>query len=154
MTESDKKIKVSFEKSELVTEEVTFLGKGISVLRPIKWPDRAKCQATKEKPTTLKGLQGWLGAANYFRKYKPDYGQVTQPLYNLVDQKNIPKSKRKKNGAPDWKKVAVIWTEFGNWELWKIIKNLIQWTSLVLPDFARDMSVTTYASELGYGGQL
>ena len=67
-------------------------------------PDRAKCIASKEKPTTLKGLQGWLGAANFLRKYIPDYAQITQPLYNLVDQKNVPKSKRKRNGAPDGKK--------------------------------------------------
>ena len=117
-------------------------------------PDRAKCIASKEKPTTLKGLQGWLGAANYLRKYIPDYAQITQQLYNLVDQKNKPKSKRKRNGAPDGKKIAVIWTELATKHFERLKKILCSELVLALSDFLRDMSVTTDASELGNGGQL
>ena len=150
----EKNIKVSLEKSELVTEEVTFLGNLVSKGQLKPKPDRAKCTASKEKPTTLKGLQGWLGAANYLRKYIPDYAQITQPLYNLVDQKNKSKSKRKRNGEPDGNKVVVTWTELATKHFERLQKILCSELVLALPDFLRDMSVTTDASELGYGGQI
>jgi hypothetical protein len=117
-------------------------------------PDRAKCIATKEKPSTLKGLLGWLGAANYLRRYIPNYAQVTQPLYNLVDQKKILKSLRKKNGAPDGRKIALVWTDLAIEHFAKLQQILCSELVLALPDFSKDMNVTTDASELGYGGQL
>ena len=61
-------------------------------------------QIFEQKPTTQKGLPGWLGDANYLSKYIPEYAQVKQPLYNLEDQKNVPKYLRKRNGAPNGKK--------------------------------------------------
>ena len=90
---------------------------------------KAKYIATKEKPSTLKCLLGWLGAANYLRRYIPNYAQVTQPLYNLVDQKKIPKSLRKKKWCTRWKKDRTGLDWFSNRTLCKTTTNFMQWVS-------------------------
>ena len=79
---------------------------------------------------------------------------MTQPLYNLVDQKNLAKFLRNRNGAPNGKKVKVIWNEKANEHFEKLQSILSSELVLALPDFTKEMLVTTDASELGYGGQL
>jgi hypothetical protein len=72
-------------------------------------PNRAKCISEKKKPTTLKDLQSWLGAANYLRKYIKCYAWIVQPLYDIMQLKAVPKSLRKRDGAPDRKKIEIQW---------------------------------------------
>ena len=66
-----------------------------------------------EKPQlrTLKELQAWLGVANYLRKYIEKYAEIVQPLYDIMELKNIPKNLRKRNGAPDGKIVNIEWND-------------------------------------------
>ena len=71
-----------------------------------------------------------------------------------MDQKKIPKSLRKKNGAPDGKKIPVVWNDYAIEQFEKLKKILCSELVLALPDFTKDMMVTTDASELGYRGQL
>ncbi len=91
---------------------------------------------------------------NYLQKYIDDYAQVVQPLYNLIQLKNIPKYLRKRNGAQNVKKVIIEWTESPD----KCFNNLKQILCselvLSLPDFEQDMIITTDASDNGYGAVL
>ena len=59
---------------------------------------------------TLKELQAWLGASNYLRRYIEEYASITQPLYDIMDLKNVPKALRKRNGAPNGSKIYIEWT--------------------------------------------
>ena len=101
-----------------------------------------------------KELQGWLGVANYQRNYIPTYAQIVQPLYDIMELKKVPKSLRKKNGAPDGKKVIVTWTEEADQQFNKLKEIICSELVLSLPDFEREMIITTDASEIGYGAVL
>ena len=105
------KIKCAEKKSKILTKEVEFLGNTINNNEIYPNKNRAISIADKPKPTTLQELQAWLGAANYLRKYIDDYTQMVQPLYNMMQLKNIPKHLRKRNGAPNGKKVIIKWSE-------------------------------------------
>ena len=139
----ERNIKISYEKSELVQKEITFLGNTVSHGEIKPKPDRGKCIAARERPSTLKGLQAWLGAANYLRKYIPNFAQITQPLYNLVDQKKVPKNLRKKNGAPMGEKIKVTWNEEALESFQKLQQILCSNLILALPDFTKEMIITT-----------
>ena len=116
--------------------------------------DRGKCIPSIERPSMLKGLQACLGAANYLRKYIPDFAQITKPLHNVVDQKKVPKNLRKKNGGPMGKKIKITWNEEALESLKKLQEKLCSNLLLALSDFTKEMIITTDASEFGYGGHV
>ena len=61
-----------------------------------------------------------------------------------MDLKNIPKSLRKKNGAPNGKKIYVKWTDETNKYFEKLKETLcINDFVLALPDFTKEMILTT-----------
>ena len=98
---SESHIKCYLEKSQLVTEEIDFLGNVVSKNQIAPNPNRAKCLNNHPRPVLLKELQGWLGVANYQRNYIQGYAQ---PLNVIMELKKVPKSLRKKNCGPDGKK--------------------------------------------------
>ena len=71
-----------------------------------------------------------------------------------MDQKKVPKNLRKKNGAPIGEKIKVKWNEKALESFKKLKEILCSELILALPDFTREMIVTTDASELRYGGHL
>jgi hypothetical protein len=147
-------LKCSSSKLELAKQELNILGHTISAGQ-IK-PDAARAAVVVEYklPKTLTELQAWLGFCNYFRRFIPQYALLAQPLYELTICKNIPQSMRKKNGAPNGNKVNIQWTE----ETIQVFEELkIQLTSplvLALPNFELPMTLTTDASNVGYGAVL
>ena len=147
-------IKCAWNKSKMVTLEVDFLGNTISENKIYPNKNRAKCLKEKPKPETLNELQAWLGAANYLRKYIENYAEIVQPLYNIMDLKNVPKSLRKRNGAPNGKKVIVQWNKLAE-EKFEMLRDILcSDLVLSLPDFDKTMIVTTDASDNGYGAVL
>ena len=149
----ERNIKISYEKSQLVQTEITFLGNTVTNGEIKPKQDRGKCIASRERPSTLKGLQAWLEAANYLRKYIPNFAQITQFVY-IVDQKKVPKNLRKKNGAPIDEKIKITWNEEALESFKKLQDILCSDLILALSDFTKEMIITTDASELGYEGHL
>jgi cytochrome c peroxidase len=80
-------IKCSKNKSEMVTQEVQFLGNTISNGNIYPSKNRANAINQKPQPQLLNELQAWLGTANYLRRYIKDYAEITQPLYQMMDLK-------------------------------------------------------------------
>jgi len=72
----------------------------------------------------------------------------------MMDLKNVPKSLRKKNGAPNGKKIYVKWTDETNKCFEKLKETLCCYFVLALPDFTKEMILTTDASDKGYGAVL
>ena len=109
-----KQIKVSANKSEILVKRIEILGHEISEgsIKPL--PRQADCIANMPKPVTINDLQRLLGATNYSRDHIRDYAEIVRPLFKMMDLKNVPNNKRKKNGAVDGKKVNLVWDDNTN----------------------------------------
>ncbi|KAJ9515193.1 hypothetical protein QJQ45_002324 [Haematococcus lacustris] len=129
-------------KCEFNKTQLAFLGhivgsKGIAV-------DPAKVQVVKEWPTprNLKDLQAFLGLANYFRRFIPNFSSLAAPLTNLTSKQVA---------------AAYDWEHFGGAELeaFNALKEaLCSAPVLALPDFSKPFVVCTDASLVGTGGVL
>jgi hypothetical protein len=139
---------------KMVITEIEFLGNTISENKIYPNRNIAKCIRQKPRPETLKELQAWLGAANYLRKYIENYAEIVQPLYDVMDLKNVPKSLRKRNGAPNGKKILIQWNDKANECFEKLKQELCSELVLALPDLKQQMIITTDASDNAYGAVL
>ncbi|KAJ9532950.1 hypothetical protein QJQ45_018027 [Haematococcus lacustris] len=115
----------------------TQLAKGIAV-------DPAKVQVVKEWPTprNLKDLQAFLGLANYFRRFIPNFSSLAAPLTNLTSKQVA---------------AAYDWEHFGGSELEAfdgLKEALCSAPVLALPDFSKPFVVCTDASLVGTGQEL
>ena len=80
--------KLNLKKSKFLAPSIPFLGhiissKGIEV-------DSMKIKAVKEwpRPTSVKTLLGFIGLANYYRKFIPNFSALIAPLTDLSRKKN------------------------------------------------------------------
>ncbi|KAJ9514191.1 hypothetical protein QJQ45_002279 [Haematococcus lacustris] len=129
-------------KCEFNKTQLAFLGhivgsKGIAVVP-------AKVQVVKEWPTprNLKDLQAFLGLANYFRRFIPNFSSLAAPLTNLTSKQVA---------------AAYDWEHFGGSELEAfdgLKEALCSAPVLALPDFSKPFVVCTDASLVGTGGVL
>ncbi|KAJ9519127.1 hypothetical protein QJQ45_007681 [Haematococcus lacustris] len=129
-------------KCEFNKTQLAFLGhivgsKGIAV-------DPAKVQVVKEWPTprNLKDLQAFLGLANYFRRFIPNFSSLAAPLTTLTSKQVA---------------AAYDWGHFGGAELaafTELKEALCSAPVLALPDFSKPFVVCTDASLVGTGGVL
>ncbi|KAJ9521797.1 hypothetical protein QJQ45_024663, partial [Haematococcus lacustris] len=106
--------------------------------------DPAKVQVVKEWPTprNLKDLQAFLGLANYFRRFIPNFSSLAAPLTNLTSKQVA---------------AAYDWEHFGGSELEAfdgLKEALCSAPVLALPDFSKPFVVCTDASLVGTGGVL
>ena len=107
------------------------------------------------RPKTVADLQRLLGMTNYSRIYIPKYAEIVQPLYDLMNLKEVPAYQRKRsNGAVDGKKVNLIWNEKSLDALERLKEAMCSDLVLALPRFEYGFTVTTDASDFGYGGVL
>ena len=113
-------LKVSLKKCELAKGEITFLGKVISKSKIKNCPDKADCIRNMPLAITYKSLQSALGIFNYQRPFIENYAAHAQPLYDMLELKNIPKNFIKKNGLANGK-YLLEWTprEINQFELMK-----------------------------------
>lgn len=121
-------------------------------IRPL--PNRSDCITKMPKPSNVVELQRLLGSTNYSRDYIVSYAEITRPLFKIMNLKDVPKSKRKKNGAVDGKKVDLEWNDAAD-QAYENLK-IIMCSDLVLslPNFDEQFIVTSDASDNGYGGVL
>jgi transposase InsO family protein len=71
-------------KCDFFKEQIKYLGHILSKdgVRPD--PDKVKSLLDWPSPTDAKGVQRFLGLANYFRKFIPNFSRVAAPLYHLT----------------------------------------------------------------------
>jgi transposase InsO family protein len=78
-------LQLDIDKSEFETKVVKYLGYmveagvGISVD-----PEKIAALRNWESPTTVRGVRGFLGFANFYREFVPDYADIAIPLSNLT----------------------------------------------------------------------
>ena len=89
-------------------------------------------------PETKKQVRSFLGLTGYYRKFIPNYAQITAPLTDL----------NRKNSA-----AHVKWMSECS-EAFKAIKQLCSAPVLQSPDFTREFALQTDASDRGVGAVL
>ena len=147
-------IKVSIEKCKILQTNIDFLGHILSKGEIKNDPKRAECIRTMAQPTTIKELQRVLGIFGYQRDFVENYAAIAQPLYDIMNLKNVPKHLRKKNGAVNGKLVPIVWTQPAI-ESFEKLREIIS-SDLVIgtPDFEQPFELTTDASGHAYGAVL
>jgi hypothetical protein len=77
-------LQVKLSKCKFVQEQIKYLGHILSK-EGIR-PDPAKIQTLQqwEFPSNAQEMLGWLGLANYFRKFIPNFSRIAAPLYHLT----------------------------------------------------------------------
>ncbi|KAM4060258.1 reverse transcriptase (RNA-dependent DNA polymerase) [Hirsutella rhossiliensis] len=77
-------------KCEFSVQEVKYLGFIVNAGKGIACdPEKQRAIREWEAPTTVKGVRSFLGFANYYRIFIPDYAKITQSLDALL-KKELP----------------------------------------------------------------
>ena len=80
----DAGLQVDIKKSEFAVKRTKFLGLIISTEGIEMDPEKTKAVRDWEVPTSLKGLQSFLGFCNFYRNFLKNFGRVARPLINLL----------------------------------------------------------------------
>ncbi len=70
------------EKCEFTKTSVKFLGTGVKA-------DKERAVTNMEEPTDVSGVRRFLRIVNHLGKYLPHLAEKTQPLRELLSQKNV-----------------------------------------------------------------
>ncbi|GJP49592.1 hypothetical protein CLOM_g8779 [Closterium sp. NIES-68] len=128
---------VKLSKSEFALEKVQFLGHMVSAQGVHVDPKKIEAVRTWKTPENVKELQQFLGFANYYNRFVPQYAKIAAPLTNL-QKKNTPyKWKPKHQEAVEQLKQA-----------------LTSAPVLILPDPERDYVIEADASDQAVGAVL
>ncbi|GJP69600.1 hypothetical protein CLOP_g592 [Closterium sp. NIES-67] len=121
---------VKLSKREFALEKVQFLGHLVSAQGVHVDPKKIEAVRTWKTPENVKELQQFLGFANYYNRFVPQYAKLAAPLTNLL-KKNTPyKWEPKHQEAVEQLKQA-----------------LTSAPVLILPDPERDYVIETDASD-------
>ena len=72
-------------KCEFAVKSTKYLGYIISLNEGIKVdPDKVKAIKSWETPTNVKGVRSFLGFANFYRNFIPNFSKIVEPLINLT----------------------------------------------------------------------
>ena len=131
------KLKLKPSKCNLFQEKINFLGHEIS--REGIIPGQKKIEAVKNipKPVTKKQVRQFLGLASYFRRFVPDFAELSAPLHDLTK----PSTRFK-------------WTEVENHSFNELKSRLCNPPVLAFPDPNKTYILTTDASTYGLGAIL
>ncbi|GJP33858.1 hypothetical protein CLOM_g12728 [Closterium sp. NIES-68] len=128
---------VKLSKSEFALEKVQFLGHVVSAQGVHVDPKKIEAVRTWKTPENVKELQQFLGFANYYNMFVPQYAKLAAPLTNLL----------KKNTPYKW--------EPKHLEAVEHLKHaLTSAPILILPDPERDYVIEADASDQAVGAVL
>jgi len=146
-------LKVSIKKCELVKNQITFLGKVVSLGKLRNCPSKARCILEMPLPKTYNRLQGALGVFNYQRDFVPMFAKMAAPCYRLLECQSVPQNWIRKNGSVH-PKYPLPW-EPEQKESFEALKRATgQALELHQPDFNDNFILETDASEKAYGGHI
>jgi hypothetical protein len=147
-TLQDANLLVELEKCSFHVQEVKFLGHLISPGQVRMDPDKLKAIRDWEFPETRKGMQSFLGLANYYRRFIRNYSKIAKPLTDATrleeDEKGKKKPKdRKLTYKPEMK------------EAFEQLKNaLLSEPVLIMYDPNKPLEIETDSSDFAIGGVL
>ena len=92
---------VKLEKSEFHVDRVEFLGFIVSTSGVSMDSRKVKAILDWPMPVTVKGLQRFIGFANFYRRFVPFFSMIAQPLHSLISAAN-----KIGSGRLDWNSSA------------------------------------------------
>ena len=82
---ADNGLQLDYDKSDFESPAIKYLGfivePGIGIRAD---PDKVKAVLEWEPPTTVRGVRGFLGFANFYRAFIPNYSSLASPLTDLT----------------------------------------------------------------------
>ncbi|GJP34181.1 hypothetical protein CLOM_g18636 [Closterium sp. NIES-68] len=128
---------VKLSKSDFALKKVQFFGHIVSAQGVHIDPKKIESVRTRKTPENMKELQQFLGFANYYNRFMPQYAKIATPLTNLL----------KKNTPYKW--------ELQHQEAVEQLKQaLMSAPVLILPDPERDYVIEADASDQAVGAVL
>ena len=125
------------EKCEFDLQSVEFLGYIISQDGISMAPDKVKAVQDWPQPTTPTGIMSFLGFANFYRRFIPNFAKAAKPLTDLTKKDN-----------------PFSWTEDTSNAFESIKAAIISETMLHFPDPTRQFTLETDASDYAIGAAL
>ncbi|XP_055584800.1 uncharacterized protein LOC129737664 [Uranotaenia lowii] len=134
----DANLSINLDKSHFGVNELPFLGYLLSTNGLRANPEKIKPIVEYERPTTVTKLRRFLGMANYYRRFIQDFSGATAPLMDLL------KTKAK----------TISWTDQAEEAFCAIKEKLISSPILVSPNFSKEFTIQTDASDVAVAGVL
>ncbi|XP_055588879.1 uncharacterized protein LOC129741197 [Uranotaenia lowii] len=131
-------LSINREKSRFGVAEVPFLGYLLGTEGLRANPEKVRPILDYERPTTVTKLRRFLGMANYYRRFIPDFSGATAALTDLLQTKSK----------------LVRWNEEAEAAFVRIKELLISSPILASPDFGRPFTIQTDASDVAVAGVL
>ncbi|CAI7859372.1 unnamed protein product [Closterium sp. NIES-54] len=131
------KFYVKLSKCEFALKKVQFLGHMVSAQGVHVDPKKIEAVRTWKTPENVKELQQFLGFANYYNRFVPQYAKIATPLTNLL-KKNIPFK----------------WEDVHQQAMEQLKTALTSAPVLILPDPEKDYVIEADASDQAVGAVL
>ena len=130
-------LKLKIQKCKFFTDEVSFLGYKVTT-NGMKM-DEQRIEAIKNMPypKNKKEVMSILGTYNYFRGFVRGFADIADPLYELLR-----------------KNVRFVWEKRHSEAVDRLKEKLCSAPVLKYPDFKREFTITTDASQVGIGACL
>ena len=130
-------IKLHYKKCFFGFNHVDLLGHHISAEGTSTKPATVERILSYPTPTTVKGVQSFLGLAGWYRNFVKDYSKISKPLNRLTRKSN-----------------PFDWTQECEDAFQELKKRLASPPVLARPDFNKDFILHTDASTIGLGAIL
>ena len=131
-------LRINVQKSVFGVEAVDFLGFRVSSSGVAPLEDRLEAFRSFPKPSNKKSLQQFLGMANFYSRFTPNFAHAAAPLYELL------KTKTKE----------ISWSEKAQAAFDAVKAELSRFVELTFPSARRDTRLCTDASDVAVGAVL
>ncbi|XP_058448788.1 uncharacterized protein LOC131428762 [Malaya genurostris] len=131
-------LSINLEKSKFGVTEIPFLGYLLSTDGLRANPDKIRPIVEYERPNTITKLRRFLGMANYYRRFIPNFSGVTAALSDLLQSKTK----------------TIRWNDEAETAFCNLKECLISSPVLGSPDFSPEFTIQTDASDVAVAGVL
>jgi transposase InsO family protein len=129
---------INLKKSQVCAKQIVYLGYVISEEGISVDPTKITPILNFKTPKTVRDVRSLIGMSSWYRRFIPNFSSIIAPISDLIS-----------NG-----KKAIKWTPQAEEAFNNLKSALISEPVLVAPDFDREFTVQTDASDVGIGGVL